>query len=126
MSKRLKEIVKIIQAKRGWTQEEVAKSIKYSAVQMSRLINSPAKHEVEEILIKKFPELLQNVPPERIVIHGEEMTEKDHLMNKAVVKVLYQEVAKLNSKVFGRPFQECLDELEQNTILVLRDLERSK
>ena len=39
---------------------------------------------------------------------------------RVTVKVLSQELAKVQSKLYNRPLEDCLNELEQNTILTLR------
>ena len=39
---------------------------------------------------------------------------------RVTVKVLSQELAKVQSKLYNRPLEDCLHELEQNTILTLR------
>jgi transcriptional regulator with XRE-family HTH domain len=46
----------------------------------------------------------------------------DILHEKAISKTLIHAVAKLNAKVFDRDVTDCLEELEQNTKLNLKDL----
>lgn len=129
MSNRLREIVKIVQLKKKWTLEQVAKSISYSRVHLGRLMKADAYHEVEDILAKKYADLLQNATlpaQQNIIIPTEGSTEKDFLLQKATTKALFQQVAKITAKVFDRPFEDCLAELEQNTILILKDLQESR
>ena len=63
MSKQLKELVKIIQAKRGgWTVEDVAKSVGYSRVHLTRLYTEGDTSDVEDLLRNRHADVLQNVP----------------------------------------------------------------
>lgn len=129
MSNSLKEIVKFVQLKNGWTLEQVAKSVGYSRVHLTRLMKEKKKSDVEDMILKKHASLFQNDTFPKsgaLIIKTEKPSEKDFLLEKATVKALYQEVAKLSSKVFGRSIEDSLIELEQNTILILKDLQESK
>ncbi len=125
----MREIVKTIQLKKGWNIEQVAKSVGYSRVYLSRLVNQAKKNDSEDEMIKKLTPILQNVNSggsESIMIYSEGQTDKDYLMDKATLKAVFHQVAKLSAKVFDRKFEDCLAELEQNTILILKDLQESK
>lgn len=129
MSNSLKEIVKFVQLKMGWNLDQVAKSIGYSRVHLTRLMKEKKKSDVEDLILKKHSALFQNetLPGGgTLVIKTEKPSEKDFLLEKATVKALYQQVAKLSAKVFDRPFADCLTELEQSTILILKDLQESR
>ncbi|MFX1704559.1 hypothetical protein PV783_11430 [Chitinophaga sp. CC14] len=50
----------------------------------------------------------------------------DHLnWERAVIKVLTHELAKVQSKLYNRPVEDCLEEIDKNTTLTLADLRRS-
>lgn len=60
LSNRLKEISKIIQAKKGWNLDELAKSIGYSRGHLTRLFKEEDTREIEKTLSEKYSDLLQN------------------------------------------------------------------
>jgi transcriptional regulator with XRE-family HTH domain len=60
LSNRLREISKIVQAKKGWTLGEVAESIGYSRGHLTRLFKDDNTEAVEKLLFEKHKGLLQN------------------------------------------------------------------
>lgn len=46
----------------------------------------------------------------------------EELVNMAILKVLYKEVAKLKAKAENRDLEACLDDLEDDTKLIMREL----
>jgi transcriptional regulator with XRE-family HTH domain len=50
-------------------------------------------------------------------------TEQD-VVQAASIKVLYNELAKLKAKMYNMPVKDCLEELKQNTSLIIEDILR--
>ena len=61
MSKNLKEIVKKIQFLKDWTVEEVAQSIGYSRVHLSKEMKRGENDLLRNLLLETHKEILQNV-----------------------------------------------------------------
>lgn len=61
MSKKLRRIVKKIQYDNDWTIEEVAQSVGYSRVHLTREMKKEDSLEMEKVLENKFGVMVQNV-----------------------------------------------------------------
>jgi hypothetical protein len=90
VSKKLKELVKIIQAKKEWTVEDVAKSVGYSRVQLSRLMNQDESSDIESLLEEKHSALIQNVSPAATLIGRADVKQKSLPLDEWQAKYLAQ------------------------------------
>lgn len=61
MSKNLREIVREIQFKKDWTIEQVAESIGYTRVHLTKEMKKDASPLIADLLIEKYKDILQNV-----------------------------------------------------------------
>ena len=82
--------------------------------------------KVENVLLKYGVKnaIIENVTKEDFVkIEIDNDIESiEHIQIKAIVKINRLAIAKLMAKVFNRDVSDCLDELENDTKLVIREL----
>lgn len=86
MSKRLRDLVAKLQYKKGWTVEEVAKSIGYSRGHLTKEMAREGKSDIEVALIEKHAKILQNGSPEDFHITGD-LPELWEEMNKRIIRL---------------------------------------
>jgi hypothetical protein len=121
LSKNLKEIVKKIQFTRDLTVEDVAHSIGYSRVHLTKEMKKEDSPLIE-ILLAKYKDI-----DEKIAIDYEkEAMAKDLIQLKAIVRVLRGQVAKLVAKDSGQELEDVLDEQDRDTIVNIKDLANAK
>lgn len=72
--------------------------------------------------LKELPEFKKVPIPNKDIVKVSEGTDEEALQQKAIVKTLLHAVARVMSKTYNRKLDDCLDELEQTTILNLRAL----
>jgi transcriptional regulator with XRE-family HTH domain len=73
--------------------------------------------KVEETETLKNPETIVSK-----ITYTEDQVQKDRLQLKALVKTLFQRVAKHEAKLYGISIDAALDELESDTKINLKDL----
>lgn len=127
MSKTLREIVKEIQFKHKLTVEEVATSIGYSRVHLTKEMAKTGGSPLADLLLSKYKDIIQPIQGEdsgkKLTIdYDKESMVKDLLQLKALVKMLKNRNAELEAKVYGRDLDEVLDEQDNDTRIILRDL----
>lgn len=66
MSNGLKDLVEEIQFRKKWTVAQVAESIGYSRVHLTREYKKQGRSELEDLLLAKHGKMLQNVSHEKI------------------------------------------------------------
>lgn len=72
----------------------------------------------------KFILNLQKELKEKTANSKPELTVNDIVMLRAAVSGISGQVARLTAKIQGRPFEDCLDELEQNIQIILKGMLR--
>jgi hypothetical protein len=106
-----------IQAATGDTLDEVAKKIGYSRPHLSRAKKSEQENEpINNRLKEVYHEILPNdtfVQPASIGVE-----------DRASIKVLILELAKLQAKVYNRDVIDCMNELAQNTRIVAEGMKQ--
>jgi hypothetical protein len=127
MSKTLREIVKEIQFAKDWTVEDVAKSIGYSRVHLTKEMSKGDNSELKKLLLSKHADTLQNVSRskskgnddnETLIInadlnkHLKDLT-KDIVQTKATVNILKVTVAQLAATSAGKAIGTMLVELQK-------------
>lgn len=130
--KNLKEIRK----QKGFTQSEMAEKLgiprsSYAAFETLVTPNEPTLKNISEILGVNYMDFYKGDihAEDRLQMNEPEVPYKlpnDELMAiRATLKINSQTIAKIQAKVFGRTVEDCLDEMEQNTILLLRELKKA-
>lgn len=110
-----------------------------SNVELAAIIGIRSKSTISEIKAKR-----QNIQPEawekfkqHFKIGDSEESVQDRgksyspeldefITTRATVKILAQELAKLQSKVYNKPVEDCLEDMERSTTLLLRELYKEK
>lgn len=97
------------------TNDVIAAAIGISRAQLQKYLNGSENIQSDtfELLYKAYGEYLQNSP---------EVKSEEDLVSLAMLKVVYKEMAKIKSKVENRPITDCLDDLESETKLIMREL----
>jgi transcriptional regulator with XRE-family HTH domain len=123
----LDQTVSLIQAMESLTEEAIAERLGYSKGYISQ---TRSRKTVPE----KFMKALQREWPTypvtekdmkdlgRQLLSGKSSKTDEILVLKASVKVLMRELAKLQAKVGGIPFEQALEELGQDTSAVIKDI----
>lgn len=129
MSKTLREIVKEIQFKHNLTVEEVAFSIGYSRVHLTKEMAKTGGSLLTNMLLSKYKDVIQSIEGEdadkKITIDYEiESMVKDLLQVKAQVKTLLNHIARLEAREYKMEPDDVWDLLEADTKTNLRDLTR--
>lgn len=110
-----------IKAATGLKQDGIAKAINYSRAHFSTM-KSSSPNELYDLLETHFDEALKS----KSVLEEAEAhynLPKDKLEEeKAMLQVLFLEVAKLKSKSLGISIDNAIDELMQNTKIVLKQM----
>ncbi len=130
-NKNLRNIRKL----RGYTQDSMA-----AALSVARSTYAEWEKEIEPkgSMITKISEILgiNSMDLYKGDIHAEDTLQmnepevpyklpNDELMAiRATLKINSQTIAKIQAKVFGRTVEDCLEEMEQNTTLLLRELKK--
>jgi len=122
--KQLKELVDIVKAhylKQGVkiTNEEIAKRLGYNRSYFSTLTGGSGKVEKEHIENFKahfHSEIAGIIKPS---LPGDEVNRE-----RALIKMLYQRVAKLEAERLGVPVESVMDEMDRDTMIAWRDLEK--
>ena len=118
---RLVEIVKAAYLKQGSkiTNEEIAKRLGYNRSYFSTLTGSTGKVEKEHIdnfkahFQSELSGVIKPSPP------GDELNRE-----RALIKMLYQRVAKLEAERLGISVEVVMKEMEKDTMIAWRDLEK--
>lgn len=117
MGKETEGLLDKIQAATGDTLDEIAKKTGYSRPHLSRAKKSAQENEpINNRLKEVYHEVLQKgtvMQPSSIILE-----------DRALIKVLTQALAKIQAKVYSRDVIDCMNELEQNTRIVLEDMKR--
>ena len=97
------------------TNDEIAKSINVSRGQLQKYLNGShsIQYDTFELLYEAYSDILPKSP---------KTNSETELTNLAMLKVIYKEVAKLKSKIENKSISDCLDDLETETMLVIREL----
>jgi hypothetical protein len=106
--------------KAGMEQKEIYELLEWNKSSMSSVMNG--RRDVPIAIWERFQEVYKNA--NRALMPS--LESKEQFVQAATVKMLFNEVAKIKSKVFSLDYQECVTELEQNTISILRDMIREK
>ena len=135
MTKSLRYIVKEIQLKRGWTVEQVAESIGYSRVHLTREMQKKNENEsLKQILIKEHSKSITSSDPQiledqnqiykrksfedRIQANLNAISESQaQLVSLAVVQL--NQLALIRAKLEGRPVAKLQDEINKEISGVL-------
>lgn len=124
MSKTLRDIVKEIQFAKDWTIEEVAKSIGYSRVHLTKEMAKGNNNELKKLLIEEHSGILQNVSNKpggkfnniNLSIDKDEFQREvleQIRQTRATVNILKLTVAKLAASKVGSEIEEELVKLEK-------------
>lgn len=136
LAKQLKSLVQKVKITYNLkTVPEVGELIGYSRQHMQKHMGGKSMREVSQRkMIERLEEKLnptrQNVSRgtsknKSITINIEEMAEKV-LQMEAMIKNINNVCAKMMAKIFSRDFLECLEEMEQNTSVILKDSKGGK
>lgn len=115
MSKTLEDYVKELQFKKKWTVEQVAKSIGYSRVHLTKEMKKGDNADLKRLLLDKHSDTLQNVS-ESIAVSGElnkivgEMQER-LLRAEAHIEVYESAIAGLQSD--GKDYSKRVSDLRE-------------
>ena len=111
-------LIKRIKSATGLNQEGIAKSINYSRPHLSAMKKS-SPDELYDLLEKHFGNILSTKYLLEESAAKYDTTEHEN-EDRAMLQVLFLEVAKLKSKVFGISVEDAIDELEKNIKIALR------
>jgi AraC-like DNA-binding protein len=107
MSKTLRDIVKEIQFAKDWTIEQVAKSIGYSRVHLTKEMAKGDNNELKTLLIDHHREILQNVSKGniRLTIGKDEfqqmILEEEYQMLLKLIDAEADRLLELDKKKYG-------------------------
>jgi 16S rRNA C1402 (ribose-2'-O) methylase RsmI len=126
MSKTLRDIVKEIQFAKDWTIEQVAKSIGYSRVHLTKEMAKGDNNELKTLLIDHHREILQNVSKGNIRLtigkdEFQQMILEEIRQLKATANVVKLTAAKIAAKVNSSNIKE-----EYQMLLKLIDAEADR
>lgn len=111
-----KDMLVHVKLKTGVNNDVIAKKLKYSTSYLSKVLTEG----VPEVLIKKFEKVFEE---ELRDFRGIKFTKPDHT-DQAILKALLTDYIKLKAQITKRKVEDVAEELEQNTKLILRDLNR--
>lgn len=118
MSKTLRDIVKEIQFAKDWTIEQVAKSIGYSRVHLTKEMAKGNNNELKNLLMDHHREILQNVSKGNIRLSiGKDEFQHETLTQlrqlKATANILLFTVAQLSATRVGEDVASELVRLQK-------------
>jgi transcriptional regulator with XRE-family HTH domain len=100
------------------SKEKIAKRLNLSRGHFSALLNGNEE-------IKRFH--LDQIRAEfKDELSGSANNTDEAVVQAATIKMLYNEVAKLKSKVTGQSYEDCLNDMEQSTISIVKDILKAK
>lgn len=99
------------------TNEEIAKRMGYTRTHFSTLVSGPAK--VEKDLVDTFRERFR---AELDGVYKPSAPGEELNRERAIIKMLFHRVAKLEAERLGIPVEKALEEMERDTRIALRDL----
>lgn len=110
-------LIKNVKQATGLTQEGIAKRIGYSREYLSQAKKTNSEG-LYEMLEKTFrAELTALSKP------GKPGSKENR--EKALIKMLYQRIAKIESERLGIPVEKVMEEMDRDTMLAWMDLEKS-
>lgn len=118
MSKNLTQIVKEIQFLKNWNVTQVAKSINYSRVHLSKEMKKD-NEQIKELLLAKHKDILQNVIKNTSNENNHDPLEGKNTDEWMVIRFLIHEVATIKAETTKRPFLDCLNEVNHSVALAL-------
>lgn len=113
-SKLIKEMVALIRAETGMTQEEIGQELGKADNYISTVINRGGNEKAYQLIRAKYADLLAKHLP------GEDL----HVF--ALLRALLEDYVLLKSEMKNRPPVEIRQELERRAMLVLEDLKKGR
>lgn len=100
----------------GYDRRRVEKELRYS----EKTIDQSLSRGGNEKMLDALKTLLVKVKA------GDNIKTNEDVAQLATVQMLFNEIAKLKSKVTGQKLEEVIDEMEQNTALLVKDILKGK
>lgn len=126
MINKLKEIVKKIQFHTDLTIEQIAKSINYSRVHLSKEIKKGQNETIEKLLFEKYPDILQNVTDNATKGKEIDKPEKDQIIKlfEENKKLLEDKVKKLEEE--KKDWEKDKEKLEEENRILKANASKRK
>jgi transcriptional regulator with XRE-family HTH domain len=115
--KSIDELLGRIKSATGLNQTEIAKRINYSREYLSQAKKGNAEH-LYNLLFLEFKDELSGEGFNKPGTPGDPLNEA-----RAIIKMLYQRVAKLESERLHQPLEDVMNEMDRDTTLARIDLE---
>lgn len=110
----IEDLLLLVEVATGMNQGAISKDMGYGASYLSTAIGRGGNKK----LLEKIKQKYSNVLSEKI-----DIKKPDHT-DQALLKALLQDYIKLKSQITKRSVTDIAEELEQNTKLILRDLNK--
>lgn len=132
----LKEKLASFRESKNWSKSQLAKALGVSSQLYGKYESGERTPKLQfyNDWLKAFKFDLKSYNPKqketnvsRITIFAtEEEKEIDRLQSKALIKVLLSRVAKHEAKIYGKPLDDVLNEIEDDTKIHLRELVKAQ
>lgn len=110
----IKKVLKLLKVY-GYSRRAIERELKYS----DQAIDQALSRGGNEAMLDALTAFLEEVKLKSV-------TNEQEIAQTATIQMLFNEVAKLKSRVTGQKFDEVVDEMDQSIVLLIKDILKKK